>query len=133
VCCGPSTSSTGCAATNVNNHAHRERGSTWYTADIEVALSPPVLGRSSTVVRYPGQYEALAGMPLSVLVDPHDPGYAELPGSPDTKDSDWIVLAVFATITGVFVALLGLHAFRLLIHRRRVRGSGGAATPASLP
>ncbi len=118
---------------SVHNHTHHGKSSTWYTSDVEVTISPPVLGRSTTVVRYPGQYLLPPGTPVPVLVDRHDPGYAEFPGSPDTKDSDWIVLAVFATIAGGFVALLAIHAVRLLRHRRSVLRPGGPAAPASLP
>jgi hypothetical protein len=118
---------------SVHNHTHHGKSSTWHTSDIEVSLSPPVLGRSTTVVRYPGQYLAPSGTPVAVLVYKHDPGYAEFPGSPDTKDSDWIVLAVFATIAGVFVALLAIHAVRFVRHRHSVVRSGGSSSSASLP
>lgn len=102
----------------VRNTSHSSRSGTYYTADITVNLSPPVQGRTTTLVRYPGRFRAPAGYPLAVVVDRHDPGYAEFPGSPDTTNSSWILTAVFSAVLLLPLALLARTAVRLL--RRRL-------------
>ncbi len=104
--------------TKVSVTKHQGRSSTWYTSDVDVSLSSPVEGRSATVVRYPGRATLLAGMTVPVFIDPHDAGYAEFPGSPDTKSSAWIVMIVFAALVAVLLALLIRQLARFLRHRR---------------
>ena len=104
--------------TKVTVTKHQGRSSTWYTSDVDVSLQSPIDGRTTTVVRYPGRATVISGMSVPILVDPHDAGYAEFPGSPDTKSSAWIVMIVFAVVVAVFLALLIRQLIRFARHRR---------------
>ena len=106
---------------------HQGRSSTWYTSDVVVNLSSPVGGRTTTVVRYPGRATLLVGMTVPVLIDPHDAGYAEFPGSPDTTSSAWIVMIVFAVLVAGLLALLIRQLLRFLRHQR---ATGRSTSPA---
>lgn len=52
------------------------------SALVTVALDRPVAGRTSTVVHVPYDVPYTNGQPIAVRVDPAEPGYAELPGTP---------------------------------------------------
>src|ERR1700691_5189880 len=95
---------------NVDNIAHTSTNSngsghsTTYTAEVLVRLAVPVGGQAQTTVHVPNRETDGPGDTLTVLVDPDNPGYAELTGSPTT-------LAVRPTIflaVGVFVAVVAI-------------------------
>lgn len=100
------------------NNYHSSRGGGYYTADIYVSFTPPVEGTTTTVVHYPGHVDPPVGADYRVLVDPTDPGYAELPGSPSTKSWTWILLVVFAVLFAGLDLLVGRAYYRLWQHRR---------------
>lgn len=89
----------------------------YYTYNLAVNLSTPVHGRRTTVVHTNYQSPpASVGQTISVLVDPDDPGYAELPGAP--AGSGWGVVFPLV-VAAVFVLLLALSARR----RHRLRAA----------
>ncbi len=102
------------------NHYHSSRGGGYYTADITVTFSPPVQGQTITVVRFPGRFDAFPGQTQTILIDPKNAGYAEIPGSPSTQSWTWILLLVFAVLFGVLDALLIREFLKLRRHRRSV-------------
>ncbi len=106
---------------DVHNHSQADRSGVHYNADVTVILSEPVLHRATTVVRYPARFDGQAGEAVNVLVDPHDPGYAEFPGSPDTTNWGWIVTAFFAAFVGLILFAALKEGFHLGRHRRRMR------------
>jgi hypothetical protein len=102
--------------------------STTYTAEVLVRLADPVGGQARTTVHVPRYETDGPGDTLTVLVDPSDPGYAELPGSPSTPAVlPAIFLAVGAALT--VAALTG----SALIARSWRRASCRARHPSPLP
>jgi hypothetical protein len=91
--------------TSVDNQQHCSRHSCSWTALISTTLSPPADGATTTVVHYP-QYSMLgAGVRIAVLVDPKEPGYAELSGYPYKTKATWIIMLLAALVfaaTAVF-------------------------------
>jgi hypothetical protein len=85
-----------------------------------VSLVSPAGGLATTTVRYPGQSSYLTGQSISVLIDPHQPTYAELPGSPDTSSHTWIWCTVAAIVTGLLTVLFAYAYIQLHRHRRTV-------------
>lgn len=104
----------------VKNTYHSSRSGGYYTADVRMSLSAAVAGRSETVVHYPGRVEAVTGSQLRILMDPRDPGYAEVPGTPATKSWSWVVLIVFAVLFGALDLLFATTWVRLRRHRRSI-------------
>lgn len=91
-----------------------------YAALIEATLDPPVRGVSDTTIHYPGYSDLIAGQTVSVLVDPGQPGYAELPGSLDAHSLLWILLAILAVPCDA-LTLLDAGALVWLLRRGRRR------------
>ena len=122
----------GATVGSVDNTQHCSRSGCDWTAAIAVSLSPPVDGTHSTVVHYPDYSDLSAGDRVTVLVDPKQPGYAELPGSPFQSAWAWIVLAAFAVFFALLVAFEGRALLRQLAHRRahQAQAAGGLATVA---
>lgn len=100
--------------TKVDNEQSCGRSSCTYYAYVTVTLRTPVKGHASTVVNVPRNVSYVSGQPVSVLVDPKDPGYAELPGSPYETDADTVGMALFA----VFMFALGITG---IVRRVRMR------------
>lgn len=88
-----------------------------YDARIAVALSRPVGGQTASVVHVAQNVAYSKGQPLSVLVDPQEPGYAELPGVPYVTQT---TVLVFEILGGVFL-VLGAAMLVFGVLRRRLR------------
>jgi hypothetical protein len=86
-------------------------------ADIQVKLSAPVAGVRTTVAYYPYLSFLRRGQVVTVLVDPREPGYAELPGHRDRGAGGWIIFAAAAAV----VALLALGEARALVRVMALR------------
>jgi hypothetical protein len=103
---------------NVANTQHCGRRSCHWTAAIPVTFSTPVDGTTATTAHYPSYSMLSSGDRVIVLVDPKQPGYAELPGSPFKSSLSWIIDLLFAAgLVGVAL----YHAARLRAvqsHRR---------------
>lgn len=108
---------------SVANYQSTGRHTTTYFAKVTVTLQTPVSGHASTVVNIPNNVSYTRGQVISILVDPADPGYAELPGSPYVTDSTTAGLVISAAlfcITGVWgiVRAVGMrrrqHAWRAI-------------------
>ncbi|HTW97694.1 MAG TPA: DUF3592 domain-containing protein [Acidimicrobiales bacterium] len=103
---------------SVDDIWHSERyGSGYYTSEIYVVLQRPVDGTRSSTVYYPGQYSGGSTMP--VVVDPDDPSYSEVPGSPSTARSTWYGLL---GLDVVILALLVCSIVARLAQGRHRRG-----------
>lgn len=102
---------------SVDNIQHQGRYGTWYTADIDVLLKDPVGGQSFSTVNDPSAAYYSQGQVISVRVDPNQPSYSELPGTPNNGAGSWIVLVVFA---GLFL-FVTFHYYRELFVRFRQR------------
>ena len=89
----------------VQNVEHQDsNGGPWYSSLTTITLAPPIDGRSTTVVYDPHWSNLIVGEGLEVLVDPQQPGYAELPGQPFAQNWQWI----FAGSFSLAFALIGL-------------------------
>ena len=110
----------------VRDIEHSGRYGDWYTAEVTVLLRRPVDGATTTTVNDPTAAAVLTGDPVTVRVDPRQPGYAEFPGKPYGDAGSWISMAIF----GLFMLLIsGLYWAELAVrirHRRRA-----ALLPAS--
>lgn len=116
--------------TDVNEIKSCGRYSCSYTAEVTVQLAEPYHGTSTTVVHYPDFSNLVDGQVVHVLVDPKQPGYAELPGSPDTKSSQWIGLIFGCLLFGALAVFSALELWKLLKRRREHRDALGSPTPA---
>jgi hypothetical protein len=97
---------------------HSTRSGNYVTINLDGILSPPVKNRSQTTVDTPHDDLFFAGETLSVLVDPHDPSKAELPGQADHSVSSFVVLLVFTVLVYGFG---GSVLSTVIRNRRRLR------------
>ena len=104
--------------------AHTSKHSTTYTSLVTVQLQQPVNGTTSSVVHVPYAASDFAGYKMTVLVDPRDPGYSELPGSANTTNASWIEMLVFAVVVLVIAVLLTRRTIRLFAQRRGAGAPG---------
>lgn len=86
------------------------------SAEVIVRLASPAGGRTQTTVHVPNYEDAAPGTALTVLVDPQDPGYAELPGSPRTAP---FITTALQDAGGVLLVFAVLAAVRVVRARRR--------------
>jgi hypothetical protein len=68
------------------------------STDLGVRLAEPVGGQPATTAHVRGISSLKADAAVRVLVDPQDPGYAELPGQPYTPKSSAQVAAAFSLV-----------------------------------
>jgi hypothetical protein len=103
--------------TLVHRIHHSSRSSSYNTYDYDVQLFSPVSGASTTRVHDPSQnfHDFFVGDTVRVLVDPKQPGYAEIPGRPYASSLWWLVPLVMGL---VFVLVGGLVAWEQVRHRR---------------
>jgi DivIVA domain-containing protein len=84
---------------------------------VTVRLDPPVGGRDVSVVNVAGAHVYQPGDRISILVDPQDPSYSELPGLPD----DTSLEALVGCATVLLVVLLGVTGGLVSAFRKRRR------------
>jgi DivIVA domain-containing protein len=84
---------------------------------VTVRLDPPVGGRDVSVVSIAGAHVYQSGDRISILVDPRDPSYSELPGLPD----DTSLEALVGCATVLLVVLLGVTGGLVSAFRKRRR------------
>jgi hypothetical protein len=90
---------------------HSWRGS----VSVTVTLARPVNGTTTTTVSTLNSVSFSRGARISVLVDPKDPGYAELPGSRSADGGDYVLHGV---IGGIFL-ILGAARVAVYVRNRR--------------
>jgi len=109
---------------NVDNTSSTSKGNTTWSAQVTVQLLQPVNGTTTSVVHVPYEDNSNDGDTITVLVDPNDPGYSELPGSPNTTNAAWIWLLVFSVLMLGVAVLVTRRTIRLFRQRRAARGLG---------
>lgn len=108
------------------------RGGCSYSASILVRLSQPVGGVRLTTAHYPDSTDLVSGEPVTVLVDPKQPDYAELPGHAYTTAVQWILGFVLALV----IALLAFADWRALVRvlaQRRAERENSSQPAATMP
>jgi len=104
--------------------------STTHTAEVTVHLQQPVNGTFNSVVHVPHRDNSSPGDTIAVLVDPRQPGYSELQGSPDTKTWYWLVSLGISLLS----LLAGVKLTRETVQLSRQRqAAGDFAYPGSPP
>jgi hypothetical protein len=108
-------------STNTTGTGSRKRTttSTSYTAEVAVRLASPVNGQALSTVHVPRYDSDAPGTTLTVLVDPGNPGYSELPGAPSASG----ILPTVFLIVGSALVVIGLTAAAFVARswRRSVR------------
>ncbi|HXL94849.1 MAG TPA: DUF3592 domain-containing protein [Streptosporangiaceae bacterium] len=99
-------------------------GSVSYTSDITVTVQHPIVGNGSATVYSQGGTSVTQGSTLTVLVDPRQPSYAEIPGSPYDTTSGWIVSLLFTIVFGIVAGLISRRAVLMILRHRRVSAMG---------
>jgi hypothetical protein len=89
-----------------------------YTSEILVRFSKPLHGAKGAFVFYPAYSHLSPGQQLTVLVDPKQPTYAEIPGVGFEKRGAWIAYAVLAPLFAALAWFEGRAFKRVLAHRR---------------
>jgi flagellar biosynthesis/type III secretory pathway M-ring protein FliF/YscJ len=106
---------------SVDNIEHTHKNSTTYTALVTVQLQQPVNGTASSVVHVPYKDNSFPGDKITVFVDPSQPGYSELPGSPNATTAGWVASLVGTVVFLVIAVFLTRQSVRLFRRRRAVR------------
>lgn len=110
------------AARVISEHT-TSSGKESYSA-VAVRFSGPVSGHDTTTVHVSGAPRYSPGAPVTILVDPRDPGYAELPGAPYTSNAQWqIPLVIGLACIVVIPFCLGVVVLRKRRSRRRLTRS----------
>lgn len=101
----------------VHSEAHATRYDSWTTYDYDVTLAVPVDGRTTTDLHDPSKdFQRFdTGETTSVLVDPKDPGYAELQGHA-VQTLTWIAMPI--TVAACFLVVAIAVGFEERKHRR---------------
>ena len=89
---------------NTSSSGFNKPQRTTWTAEVVARLTGPGSGQGQTVVHVPYFDSDAPGTALTVLVDPGDPGYAELPGVP----AHTAVLPTVFLIVGSLLVVIGL-------------------------
>jgi Protein of unknown function (DUF3592) len=83
------------------------------TTQVTVRLQPPFDGTTISVVHVADEVKSHAGETISVLVDPSQPGYSELPGSRGVTTVGWLEPLAFVVSTLIVGVLLTAQSVRL--------------------
>jgi hypothetical protein len=111
---------TSATVVSVWNSGYQSRSWDWnqYEAHLAVRLAVPAGAAGGSTVYYPDSWGLTPGDRVRILVDPADPGYAEIPGRPYITSGPWI----FMTITvGCLLTLLVAASIGTIADLRRRR------------
>jgi hypothetical protein len=109
-------------------HSNTSYCRTTYTAQVTATLKQPVGGQTATTVNIPNRVSYSAGQVITVLVDPKDPGYSELPGSPYATKGGTVIIVVFV----VLLLAIGTAAIVRAVRMRQRGHSYRAMEPAGM-
>ncbi|MGO9974468.1 MAG: hypothetical protein ACLP01_17030 [Solirubrobacteraceae bacterium] len=116
---------------DVNNSQDCGRYGCTYSAAISVTLARPVGGTMQSVAHYPDTSNLNQGQQITVLVDPEEPTYSEIPGSKLVDSGSWIASALLALACGALLVLDIRATARIHAHRRAAAaGPTASGTPA---
>jgi hypothetical protein len=100
----------------VRNTATTDKGGTRYTATLNVTVKPPSGSDRNAVVYDPERAQVKPGSTVTVLLDPQQPAYGELPGHPDNQG--WI-LPVILSIVAFWLGVMAVYFWLAFIARIR--------------
>jgi hypothetical protein len=107
-------------ADDVQTFTTHNKGNTTYTYQIDVTIAHPTVGDGSATVYGQGITSVQQGDTLTVLVDPRQPSYAEIPGAPYTTTSKWVGSMVVTIVFGIVAVFMSRTAVLMLLRHRRV-------------
>jgi hypothetical protein len=114
--------------------SYSQDGGYYAATHLTVTLPVPVSGRTSTVVNLPYIANYTDGQVVAVLVNPRDPGYAELPGRPYAEGFQMDVIglvAVFVLVSGAAMTTGGVRTGLRLRRNPRNAVSAAADSPGA--
>jgi len=115
-------------ADNVQNIASATKHGTTYTNQITVTVRHPKIGTGSATVYGQGMTSVQQGDTVTVLIDPRQPAYAEIPGAPFTTTSGWVMSLIITIVFGlVSILVTRVAVVMILRHRRGSLGQPSAA------
>ena len=91
------------------------------TTLMTVRLQRPVDGTTMSVVHVAQEVNSHAGATIAVLVDPSQPGYGELPGSPGVTTISWLLPLALVVSTLTAAVVCTVQYVRLFRLRRAAR------------
>lgn len=91
------------------------------SAGITVSLTAATDRVRTTTVHHAGPSHVHIGERISVLLDPRQPGYAELPGAPYRRAGGWILVSLIAALFAALACVEARSLARALALRRRHR------------
>jgi hypothetical protein len=94
--------------------------STSYTNQITITVRHPAVGDGSATVYGNGWSSLQSGDTFTVLVDPRQPDYAEIPGAPFYTTGSWIEGLLFAVAFGCVAVFMSRRAIIMALRHRRV-------------
>lgn len=100
----------------VRNIATTDKGGTRYTATFNVTVKFLSGSDRNAVVYDPERAPVKPGSTITVLLDPQQPAYAELPGHPDKQG--WILPVIFSLVA-VWLGVLAVYSWLTFIARIR--------------
>jgi hypothetical protein len=103
---------------NIASHTSKRGYS--YTNQITITVQHPAVGDGSATVYGNGQTSVQPGDTLTVLVDPRQPSYAEMPGAPYYTTGSWIEALLFTIVAGCVTVFVSYRAVLMLLRHRRV-------------
>jgi uncharacterized protein DUF3592 len=105
----------------VQNIANQSRhGNVTYTNQVTLTVRHPKIGDGTATVYGQGMASVQPGNTLTVLVDPKQPSYAEIPGAPYDSTSSWILSLLFTIVFGAITVVICRHAVVMQLRHRRV-------------
>ncbi len=106
---------------SVHNQVHCGYGDCLPRALLTVTVTTPVEGVRVVQIAYSGASRLRAGQHVTVLADPHDPRYAEIPGAASPGPVGFVPLVCFAAILASLAAFEMLSMARIILRHRRYR------------
>ena len=103
----------------ISNVSNTESKGSW-SAAVQITLDRPVAGATSTTLTVGHAVDSPDGTPVTVLVDPQDPGHAEYPGQPTYPLQ--VAVIFFFSVTGVCALVFIVAVWRLAVVRYKNRG-----------
>jgi hypothetical protein len=109
---------------DVQNIAHHSsHGGTNYSFEITVTVRHPAIGDGSATIYGQGMTSVQNGETITVLVDPHQTDYAEIPGSPYYTSLQWLLGLVIGIIFAALTVATSRRAAIMVLRHRRVSAS----------